>query len=91
MKRILHQGRSRGGLYPLGTSSSGRDSNKQVYAANKPSLSRWHSRLGHPALPIVDHVLSLNYLPSFSDKSCESVCDACQMAKSHQTSLFKVK
>jgi len=35
-KKIFHQGRSRGGLSPLGPSSSERDPTKQVYAANKP-------------------------------------------------------
>lgn len=83
-KRILHQGRCKGGLYPLKPETSHGGSTKQVYGVNKPSSSRWHSRLGHPALPIVDRVLRDNKLPFEINNNCESVCDSCQMAKSHQ-------
>jgi histone deacetylase 1/2 len=39
--------------------------------------------LGHPSSVIVNRVLRDNNL-SFSKESCQSVCDACQQAKSHQ-------
>ena len=60
-----------------------------MYGASKPSTSRWHSRLGHPAIPIVGRVLSSNYLSFSSDQSSESVCDSCQMAKSRQLTYSK--
>ena len=53
-------------------------------SAEKPTASRWHSRLGHPALPIVKKVIDENNLPCSSEVSKESVCDACQQAKNHQ-------
>ena len=54
MKTTLHQGRCRGGLYPQEPQLSRRPAHKQAYGVNKPSTSKWHSRLGHPALPIVE-------------------------------------
>lgn len=49
------------------------------------SIDRWHSRLGHPAIPIVERILKdseLSYLPSVNNK--DSVCNACQQGKSDQ-------
>jgi hypothetical protein len=44
----------------------------------------WHSRLGCPSFNTVDYVLKNNKLPFVQEESSESVCDACQKAKSHQ-------
>jgi histone deacetylase 1/2 len=85
-KKVLHRGRCEGGLYPLGLSQA--SWSKQVFGVNKPSTSRWHSRLGHPAFPIVVHVLRNHKLPFVSDNASESVCDSCQRAKSHQLPYF---
>jgi histone deacetylase 1/2 len=51
---------------------------------NKVSVDRWHSRLGHPAIPTVERILRHNKLPHLLDSSKHSVCSACQQAKSHQ-------
>jgi hypothetical protein len=83
-KKILHQGRCEGGLYPIESSSSIRSLNKQAFGASKPSTSRWHSRLGHPSFSIIGRVLRNNNLPCHGEKNTESVCDSCQRAKSHQ-------
>ncbi|WVZ54648.1 hypothetical protein U9M48_005413 [Paspalum notatum var. saurae] len=83
-KKILLRGRCEGGLYPLSSQKSRCGSARQVFSVNKPSFARWHSRLGHPAFPIVRQVLKNNSLSFVSDKSHESVCDPCQQAKSHQ-------
>ena len=48
------------------------------------SPSHWHARLGHPATPIVRHVLHRHELPVVSNKHVDAVCDACQQGKSHQ-------
>jgi hypothetical protein len=47
-------------------------------------MARWHSRLGHPTFPIIHRVISSNKLPCVREDREESVCDACQQAKSHQ-------
>lgn len=80
----LLRGKCECGLYPLPTDKLSSASHKQAYGVVKPSLSRWHSRLGHPSLPIVDRVISKNNLPVTRDSSQESVCDAYQRGKSHQ-------
>ena len=81
-KKILHQGRCEGGLFPL--VSHGASMSKQALGVNKPSISRWHSLLGHPTFPIVKRVLENNGLLSLSDNSSKSVCDLCQRVKSHK-------
>jgi hypothetical protein len=65
-KKTLFEGKCRGGLYPLP------ESRREANCVVKPSTSRWHSRLGHPALPCDRE--------GYQDE----VCDACQQAKSHQ-------
>ena len=87
-KTILHRGRCEGGLYPLVTNPSEASQPKQVLGVSKPSTSRWHSRLGYPALPIVKSVLRNNKLPFVSDND-SSVCDSCLRAKSHQLPYYK--
>jgi histone deacetylase 1/2 len=77
-RRTLLKGQSWRRLYPLPQSSL-----KQAYSVFKPSLDRWHSRLGHPSIPIVKQVVNKFNLP-YLDLSNESVCNACQQAKSHQ-------
>jgi hypothetical protein len=48
-RRTLLQGKARGGLYPL-PSSSLRSFSREVLSSNKCSTTRWHARLGHPSL-----------------------------------------
>ncbi|WVZ90565.1 hypothetical protein U9M48_036856 [Paspalum notatum var. saurae] len=79
-KNIILRGRCHRGLYPLPSTHP----IKQAFGAVKPSLSRWHSRLGHPSSSIVARIVSNNNLPFSVESNRESVCDACQKAKSHQ-------
>jgi hypothetical protein len=79
-RSTLLKGPCRKGLYPLPSSST----SKQVLGVNKVSVDRWHSRLGHPAIPTVERILRHNKLPYLLDSSKHSVCGACQQAKSHQ-------
>jgi histone deacetylase 1/2 len=77
-REVLLRGGCRGGLYNLDVSSV-----KQVFSSVKVSRAQWHSRLGHPATPIVQHILHRHELPSvLANKNL--VCDACQQGKSHQ-------
>jgi hypothetical protein len=43
-----------------------------------------NSLLGHPSFEVVRRVISTNNLPCSSEVNKETVCDACQQAKSHQ-------
>ncbi|WVZ51499.1 LOW QUALITY PROTEIN: hypothetical protein U9M48_002643 [Paspalum notatum var. saurae] len=76
-KKTLLKGRCHNGLYPL-------PSIKRAYGAVKPSIDRWHSRLGHPAPPIVERLISQFNLPWSNESNKHLVCDACQKAKSHR-------
>ena len=63
-KRPLLKGRCHKGLYPLPLTSS-----KQAYGATRPSIEKWHSRLGHPSVPIVEKVIRCFNLPCSSEKN----------------------
>jgi hypothetical protein len=84
-KNTILRGRCHKGLYPLPSSHP----IKQAYGAVKPTFARWHSRLVHPSSPIVSRVASSNKLPCSFESNKESVCDACQKAKSHQLPYAK--
>jgi histone deacetylase 1/2 len=79
---VLLQGRCVDGLYPLPSSSTS-SPGRHAHGAAKSSSSLWHMRLGHPSSVVVHQVLCDNSIP-FSESNKESVCDTCQMAKSHQ-------
>jgi hypothetical protein len=75
-RKVLLQSRCRGGLYPWPSLES--SSSKCVLLATKPSVIRWHDRLGHPSMRVIDRVVRENNLPSSSlEYNKESVCDAC--------------
>jgi hypothetical protein len=52
--------------------------------AIKPSIDRWHSHLGHPAIPIVQRVIRKFDLPCLVQEEKDSVYNACQQTKIHQ-------
>lgn len=82
MRRPLLQGKCRNGLYPFPPRSV--DTRKQAYCAIKPSTSKWHSRLGHPSSFVLQQVIKKHNILCSSESNKETVCDACQQAKSHQ-------
>jgi hypothetical protein len=68
-KEIILSGRSHGALYPVG----GRGPPvRQAFTSIRVSSSNWHYRLGHPASPVVEHVLRRHALPI---ESSTLVCD----------------
>jgi hypothetical protein len=83
-RRPLLRGRCHKGLYPLPVKSL-----KLTLGVFKPSFAWWHSRLGHPSIPIIKRVVNKFNLPSSSEFNKESVCDACQKAKCHQLPYSK--
>jgi hypothetical protein len=88
MRKVLLQGRCRGGLYPwLSLESS---SLNYVFLATKPSVIRWHDRLDHPSMRVLYRIVRENSLPCTSlEYNKESVCDACQQGKTHQLTFPK--
>ena len=82
-RELLYHGRCIGGLYPI-TSEAFSRKHRQVYSVIKPSLARWHQRLGHPSSIIVKQVVNKGNLSLSHSPISESVCEACQCAKSHQ-------
>lgn len=79
-RKVLLQGKATGGLYPIPSKSIlflFQSLIRQSCVTVKPSVVRWHNRLGHPAYPIVNKVIGLNSLPSSSESHLELVCDSC--------------
>ena len=74
----LFQGSNRGDVYCIPESPL-----LQVNSNNKMSISDWHCRLGHPALPITQRVLNkLGFsIPTSQNKT---ICASCASNKSHR-------
>ena len=84
-RAVLLSGRLRHGLYALDAPRTpSMQSSPQAFSGVRVSPTHWHARLGHPATPIVRHVLHRHELPVVSNKTAETICDACQQGKSHQ-------
>jgi hypothetical protein len=86
MRSTLLRGQCRDGLYPIPTSHL----DKFTFGVNKPSLTIWHERLGHPALQIVERVLRSFNLPFQQESNKDGVCGSCQQAES-STSIFQIR
>jgi histone deacetylase 1/2 len=80
-RRILFSGPCYGGLYPLMPISN--ESSKHAFITIKPSSSIWHRRLGHPSSFVVQQVLRRNKI-AYNPEITPYICDAYQLAKSHQ-------
>jgi histone deacetylase 1/2 len=69
-RAVLLRGGCRRGLYNLHISTI-----KQVFSSVKVSRAQWHSRLGHPATLVVQHILHRHELTSVSVNKVV-ICDA---------------
>jgi hypothetical protein len=69
-RSTLLRGQCCDGLYPIPASHL----DKFAFRVNKPSLTRWHERLGHPALQIVERVLRSFNLPFQQESTKYGVC-----------------
>lgn len=78
--RLLLHGPNKNGLYQFFPFVNKLPTSAMV--GERVSVSQWHSRMGHPALRIVRHVLSTFQLPVASTK--ESSCSTCLGSKSKQ-------
>uniref|UniRef100_A0A8R7Q6R3 GAG-pre-integrase domain-containing protein n=1 Tax=Triticum urartu TaxID=4572 RepID=A0A8R7Q6R3_TRIUA len=83
-RELLHHSRCIGGLYPITSGALSCHRRSQVHSVIKPSLARWHQRLGQPSLVIVKQIVNKDNLLLSHSQVEESICDACQCAKSHQ-------
>jgi hypothetical protein len=78
-RSTLLRGKCCDGLYPILAPHS----IKFAFEVNKSSLARWHERLGHPALHIVQRVRRVFNIPFQQESNKEFICGPCQQAKSH--------
>jgi hypothetical protein len=81
-RKVLLHGQCKGGIYPFPLLEQ--STTKCALSIVKPSISRWHERLGHPSMVVVQRVLYDNKLAFSKESASAVVCDACQCAKSNQ-------
>ena len=55
-----------------------------AFSTTKTTSAIWHSRLGHPAFPILKHVLTHSHLASSASITSDFYCNACLCNKSHK-------
>ncbi|CAN1157839.1 Retrovirus-related Pol polyprotein from transposon RE2 [Linum perenne] len=79
-RKVLIQGRSSDGLYPIPLAKLDGALRPQVYSATLPT---WHHRLGHANLETVKRVLRQNNL-AFSNKRFPAICPNCCSRKMHK-------
>jgi transposase InsO family protein len=81
-QNLLLEGKCESGLYPIKPADLA--SVKQAHLSCSACTSQWHARFGHPSVQVVRSILSLHRLPCREETSLSTVCNACQLAKSHQ-------
>jgi hypothetical protein len=76
-RAVLLRGRLCHGLYALDVPPALPASHApQAFGGVRVSSTHWHARLGHPAAPIVHHVLHHHEFPVASNKIAETIFDA---------------
>jgi histone deacetylase 1/2 len=83
-RRTLLRGRCRGGLYPIEAKEI--SALKCAMFTARISKEQWHRRLGHPSSQVVQSILRLYNLSFCNNSEHANICNACQLAKSHQLS-----
>jgi hypothetical protein len=81
-RNLLLEGKCESGFYPLKPSDV--EFIKQAFVSYSARPDQWHARFGHPSSQVIRSLLSLHNLPCLQRFSMSSVCNACQLAKSHQ-------
>jgi hypothetical protein len=64
MRKVLLQGRCRGGLYPW--PSLEQSSSRCAFMITKPSIAMWYDQLGHPSMVVISRVVKEKNLPCSS-------------------------
>ena len=80
----LVQGITKDGVYEWPAIKSSSSPPIIAFSSTKTTSSNWHHRLGHPAFPILKHVIFEFQLNISSPLSKELVCNACCCNKSHK-------
>ena len=78
------EGTPKDGTYEWPISTSPKRPSLAFASAVKTSMSDWHSRLGHPAFPILQKLISKFHLPISSNVLMASPCNACSINKMHK-------
>ena len=81
---ILLKGKATNGVYEWPPSTP-----LIAFSSTKTTSFDWHHRLGHPALPILNHVISKYALDLTSSRMLQFSCNACHCNKSHKLSFSK--
>ena len=76
----LVTGKANGGVYEWPMLSS----SPMAFSSFKSSFLDWHSRLGHPNLQTLRHMISKFSLPLSSSLSSHLNCNSCSINKSHK-------
>jgi hypothetical protein len=81
--KILLEGESENGMYPLRSGKKTHQYNKDFTAmiGIRTSSLVWHFRLGHPSSEIVTRVVKDNKLPLSSSDLNKIICSSCQLGK----------
>jgi hypothetical protein len=79
----LLEGPSEAGLYPiyLKRTSLNKCRGLTTFLGIKATFDVWHSRLGHPADPIVHHLVTSQSLPVSGTLVKSHLCSSCQLGK----------
>jgi len=83
---ILLKGTTKDGVYEWPSVKS-ESSPILAFSSVKTTSSNWHHRLGHPAYPVLQHIISNFSLNLSSPMSKEISCHACHCNKSHKNSF----
>jgi hypothetical protein len=87
LRCLLLHGPSKHGLCPFPFHSNKVFSSPRALVGERTSLTKWHSRLGHPAFRLVSSFISRFGLPIIGNKS-EPACSACLSSKSKQLPFY---
>ena len=82
----LLKGKTKDGVYEW-PSSTPIHSPLLAFSSVKTTSSQWHHRLGHPASPILQHILSHYQINSSTSLSSDFLCNTCYCNKSHELSF----
>jgi hypothetical protein len=81
-RNVLPKVKCESGLYPIKPADV--EYIKQAFVSYSARQDQWHAWFGHPSSQVIRSILRLNNLPCLKESSLSSVCNACQLGKSHQ-------